>query len=82
MYWEKCGSCPEMYTQMRIPCWRFEAPTADVTPFDISGVDYGAQWVEMMESAVTLGSDISEWVITADKIAFTNMKRWRNNKWV
>ena len=64
-YWEKCGSDPEVYAQLGIPCFS-------------NGLRYCEQQglMLMVEDAMKLGSDVTKW-----KVAYENLPVYQICKW-
>ena len=80
--WEKCGSCPEVYTQMGIPCWRFEVKIpANMIAFARMAVECGDLWKQMVLDASELGSNPNQWVITANPVKIKDAWKWEDDKW-
>jgi hypothetical protein len=80
---EKCGSCPETYSQLSIPCWKFEV---EVHPQEVQGVlilrlANNRQWQEMIEDAVSLGSNVKDWLTSDEPQLVTNAWQWKDGGW-
>lgn len=78
-YWEKCGSCPEVYTELGIPCWRFEVYAT--YPKLVWGKQHERLFRAMLQDAINLGSKISEWCITDIKCKVLKTYKWEDGKW-
>lgn len=76
-YWEKCGSCPEAYTEMGIPCWRFLIEHAGVY-YKMWKNDFDAQ---MFEDALALGSDTEQWWVSFNPVKFEAAWRFKDARW-
>ena len=69
-FWEKCGSDPDSYNQLGIPCWKFTVE--DERIMHITAVAGSLKWHEMLEDARLLGSDTDQWYVSGDVIEITN----------
>ncbi len=72
-YWEKCGSCPEMYTELGIPCWKFEV---DIEAIKIRLWDGDWQWTWMLSDATKLGSHYSDWYLSHRQVTVIKSYKW------
>lgn len=77
---EKIESCPWVYEELGIPCWKFEIqinnPTWVLTyrsPFHL--------WACMIADARWLKSKVSEWYITDQECKITEAWKWRIDQW-
>jgi hypothetical protein len=68
-YWEKCGSCPEAYAQLGIPCWRFEVALID--PIHVLNLVFTGErepWTEfysqMVRDGIALGGYVADWYVS------------------
>lgn len=64
-YWEKCGSDPDAYTELGIPCWRFEISLIGL--LHMAAVDQqplNNRWLDMLKDGRKLGSDLYNWHLT------------------
>ena len=59
-FWEKCGSTPEVYKQLGIPCWRFEVK-ADSTNLTHAHHIHYPGWSAMLMDATDLCGHIGKW---------------------
>jgi hypothetical protein len=79
LHWEKCGSCPEVYTELGIPCWKFQVKDG----IGVRAVDYStsASWRRMLGDAIILGSDPEQWYICGGFIHVIEPWQWENGQW-
>ena len=80
---EKCGSCPETYEQLGIPCWKFEVEVDQDTLK--AAVDtrlmINDKWEEMLVDALSLGSDVTKWWVGTQPIAIEKSYKWKEGRW-
>lgn len=82
-HYEKCGSCPQTYTQMGIPCYKFVvdiespwlAPACEATLLTIPN------WKDMIKDAIDLTSDVARWWIFPREVKIEESFIWRNETW-
>lgn len=79
-YYEKCGSSPQVYTELGIPCWKFEVrvPWARLFPHYII---LTTRWKMMIADAIHLGSDVTEWHITSLRTDIIKSWKWKGDKY-
>jgi len=82
-YHEKCGSCPEVYAQLGIPCWKLEVdvPLGEVCCALDNRLMTHPKWVVMLKDAMALGSDISRWMVSFDELSIEKAYRWYDGQW-
>ena len=75
-YHEQCGSCPQVYTELGIPCWKFEVrvPWQGLFPFYAFTIPH---WKAMIHDAIQLGSDVTEWYVTRKQTTVIKSWRWK-----
>ena len=80
--WEKCGSHPEIYAELNIPCWRFKVEIAEnlIVPARAPGFT-AARWYKMLQDGRNLGSNVEEWYVTREYVPVKKSWKWRNRKW-
>ena len=79
--WEKCGSYPETYDALGIPCWKFEVNQNGLVlgyPFDFDGDD---KWLQMLDDAVKLGSHIEDWRVVCQDVMVIKAWKWEDDEW-
>lgn len=74
-YWESCGSCPDTYQQLEIPCWRFTVDSdIEVEPAIKVCSDLGLS--AMIEHGIKLGADPTKWWVSRKSLAVTQAAQW------
>ena len=82
LFWEKCGSCPEVYEELGIPCWRFLIGyLKHLKP--VRALDYSTStsWRRMLEDAILMGSDPEQWYICGSYMDILESWKWEKGKW-
>jgi hypothetical protein len=78
-YWEKCGSHPEVYTQLNIPCWRFEVDRpGSIMHFSSAAQSCGRLWNEMIDDAICMGSNPDQWIMTQEPVRVRRVWKWED----
>lgn len=83
-YWEKCGSCPSIYSELGIPCWKFSIDPywaavkdrAKIAKYASFAFKHNSPWRHMAEDAMRLGSDPREWWVSDKPIPVLDAYLW------
>ena len=78
-YYEKCGSHPETYTELEIPCWKFEVSPIKVTQVKTIKADHEKLWTWMVSDAKAMGSNIDDWYVTDETLIIHKTWQWKTN---
>lgn len=84
--YEKCGSCPEVYDELGIPCWRFLVRMLDPVSFvqvlfDMGPGDYTDFFAAMIADATKLGSNVFDWTVSRHPALVLETSRWVKGEW-
>jgi len=81
--WEKCGSYPETYAALGIPCWKFEVNlnTLVLGMVDRLSEEY-PRWDFMLQDAEKMGSHTEDWRVTSQDCYVINTWKWENDEWM
>lgn len=85
-HYEKCGSCPELYEQLDIPCWRFLVRMLDPVSFiqvlfDMGPGKHTNFYAEMIADAAKMGSDVFDWTVSRHPALVLETARWVKGEW-
>ena len=79
-YYEKCGSHPLAYDELRIPCWKFQVAYGRVIRFHDFNLNH-IQWDKMKLSATQLGSNMDDWYVTYEPVPVYKSWKWTKGGW-
>ena len=80
-YWEKCGSHPETNAALGIPCWKFEVNPNNLVLGEVKDFHGDRKWWIMLEDAMTMGSDPTQWKVAVQDCYVINAWKWEDDEW-
>jgi hypothetical protein len=78
---EKCGSCPAVYAELGIPCWRFEINPVGVRRRTVTEYWHLPYWGYMLDEAERMGSNPAQWRLADSPAEVIRTYQW-NQGWM